>query len=192
MNEELEQVQAAMSGDREAFNLLVQRYQRQAVAVASRMLGNIDDGLEVAQEAFIRAYQALEQLKEPNRFKSWLMRIVVNRALNFRRDRSKYAAVSLSDSYTHDSDDGAVSQEQLIEGDEPMALENLEAAEMADVLQQAIQELPENLRTALILFSLEKLPQKEIADIMKCSLQTVKWNVFEARKRLRVRLKNML
>jgi len=192
VSDELEQVQAAMSGDRDAFNRLVERYQRQAVAVASRMLGNIDDGLEVAQEAFIRAFQALEQLKEPARFKSWLMRIVVNRALNFRRDRSKYAAISLSDSYAPDQDDEAVSQEQLVEGKEPLAQENLEAAEMAEVLQKAIDELPENLRTALILFSLEKLPQKEIADIMKCSLQTVKWNVFEARKRLRVRLKNML
>lgn len=192
MSDELEQVQAAMSGDRDAFNRLVERYQRQAVAVASRMLGNIDDGLEVAQEAFIRAFQALEQLKEPARFKSWLMRIVVNRALNFRRDRSKYATLSLSDSYAPDQDNEAVSQEQLVEGREPLAQENLEAAEMAEVLRKAIDELPENLRTALILFSLEKLPQKEIADIMKCSLQTVKWNVFEARKRLRVRLKNML
>ena len=59
MSDELEQVRAAMSGDRDAFNELVERYQRQAVAVASRMLGNIDDGLEVAQEAFIRAFQAL-------------------------------------------------------------------------------------------------------------------------------------
>lgn len=192
MSDELEQVQAAMSGDRDAFNRLVERYQRQAVAVASRMLGNIDDGLEVAQEAFIRAFQALEQLKEPARFKSWLMRIVVNRALNFRRDRSKYATVSLSDSYASEQDDEAMSQEQLVEGKEPLAQENLEAAEMAEAMQKAIDELPENLRTALILFSLEKLPQKEIADIMKCSLQTVKWNVFEARKRLRVRLKNML
>jgi len=192
VSDELEQVQAAMSGDRDAFNRLVERYQRQAVAVASRMLGNIDDGLEVAQEAFIRAFQALEQLKEPARFKSWLMRIVVNRALNFRRDRSKYATVSLSDSYASEQDDEAMSQEQLVEGKEPLAQENLEAAEMAEAMQKAIDELPENLRTALILFSLEKLPQKEIADIMKCSLQTVKWNVFEARKRLRVRLKNML
>jgi RNA polymerase sigma-70 factor (ECF subfamily) len=192
VNEELEQVKAAMSGDRNAFNILVQRYQRQAVAVASRMLGNIDDGLEVAQEAFIRAFQAMEQLKEPNRFKSWLMRIVVNRALNFRRDRSRYATLSLSETYSQDQGESQISQEQLLEGKEPMAYENLEAVEMADALQKAIDELPENLRTALVLFSLEKLPQKEIADIMKCSLQTVKWNVFEARKRLRARLKHML
>ena len=63
---------------------------------------------------------------------------------------------------------------------------------LAEALQEAIDELPENLRTALILFAVEKLPQKEIAHIMKCSVQMVKWNVFEGRRRLRQRLQKLL
>ena len=184
-------VLAAKKGDRAAFDRLIETYQRQAVAVASRLLNNMDDALEATQDAFVRAYQALDQLQEPGRFKAWLMRIVTNQALNYRRSRSRHRHLSLSDSYGND-DEGSESLDQQMPGSEPSALDVLSADELKGEMQQAIDELPENLRTALLLFCVEQLPQKEIADIMECSIQTVKWNVFEARKRLRIRLKNML
>jgi len=184
-------VRAAKRGDRTAFGALVERYQRQAVAVAGRLLGNLDDGLEVAQDGFLRAYEALAQLKEEDRFGPWLMRIMVNRALNFRRQRGRMTpTISLSDS--GDDDEPRPGPGSTLSGNEPSAYERLAAGEMAKALQEAIDELPENLRAPLLLFAVEKLPQKEIADMLKCSLQTVKWSVFEARRRLRKRLAKML
>ena len=180
-------VEAVLAGDRKAFDVLVERYQRQSVAVTARMLGNIDDAMEAAQEGYIRAYQALGQLKNPARFGPWLMKIMANQALNARRSRRRNPKVSLSQSFGSDSD-GPLP----IASDDPSVTDNLAAGELAEALQKAIADLPENLRMPLLLFSVEKLPQKEIADIMKCSLQTVKWSVFEARRQLRKKLKKML
>ncbi len=182
-------VKSVLAGDREAFDVLVQRYQRQAVAVAARMLGNIDDALEVAQDGFLRAYQAIGQLKNPARFGPWLMKIMTNQALNTRRSRRRDPKISLSQPLGSDNEDHAP---LALASKDPSVTEKLAANELGTALKQAIDELPENLRTPLILFSVEKLPQKEIADIMKCSLQTVKWSVFEARRQLRKRLQKML
>ncbi len=191
LDDEVKWVSAAQAGDRAAFDRLVERYQRQAVAVAARLLSNTDDALEAAQDGFVRAFQALGQLQEPARFKAWLMRIVTNQALNYRRSRARHRLMSLSVTTDGDEDEG-LSLEQQLPDAEPSALEELSARELQGSLQEAIEELPEHLRTALLLFCVEKLPQKEIADIMETSLQTVKWNVFEARRRLRKRLKNIL
>ena len=186
-DDEVKLIEAVLAGDCKAFDVLVERYQRQSVAVAARLLGNIDDAMEAAQEGFIRAYQALGQLKNPARFGPWLMKIMANQALNARRSRRKNPKVSLSQSFDSDSE-GTLP----LACDDPSVTDKLAAGELAEALQKAIAELPENLRTPLVLFSVEKMPQKEIADIMKCSLQTVKWSVFEARRQLRKRLKNML
>lgn len=183
-------VKAARNGDRAAFDALVRLYERQAVAVTTRMLGNLDDGLEAAQEGFIKAYQALDQLKDDNVFKSWLMRIMVNQALNRRRHRARRPALPL-EPIRYDYDDHAGYGADLDSSD-PGPVEQLEGKELALALQQAIDELPEKLRVPLILFSVEKMPQKDIAQMLGTSLQTVKWSVFEARRRLRHKLRNIL
>ena len=183
-------VNAALAGSTEAFDKLVQQYQRRAVAVASRLLKNLDDAMEVAQEGFIRAYQALGQLNDPKRFGPWLLRIVANQALNFRRSHRKDPKISLDQTVSDDED--STSPLMALAGAEPTAQEHVSAQELAGALEKAIAELPENLRDALVMFAVEKLPQKEIADIMGCSLQTVKWSVFEARRRLREKLENWL
>ena len=181
-------VQATLSGNRQAFDKLVVRYQRRAVAVTARLLGNIDDALEVAQNGFLKAYQALAQLKEPEKFGSWLMRIMTNQALNYRRSRSRNRTIRLEENTGDGDDKQQMISDPALTSKEPLAFEQLAASETAQALQEAIDDLPENLRKALLLFAVEKLPQKEIADIMQCSLQTVKWNVFEARRRLKGRL----
>jgi RNA polymerase sigma-70 factor (ECF subfamily) len=191
-DEDAKLVQAALAGEREAFDKLVEQYQRQAVSVALRLVGNVDDALEVAQDGFVRAYQSLSQLKDAKLFGPWLMRIMSNGALNYRRNRSRHGAVSLSESSMQEDGQAGTNLEGQLPGDEPSAYERLAGKEMATALQEAIDELPENLRTALLLFAVEKRPQKEIADMMDCSVQMVKWNVFEARRRLRKRLQKAL
>ena len=107
----------------------------------------------IAQDGFIRAYQALGQLNDPKRFGPWLLRIVANQALNFRRSHRKDPRISL-DQTAGDDENGASPLTSLM-GNEPTAQEHVSAQELAQVLEKAIAELPENLRdhpTAVSMF----------------------------------------
>ena len=188
-DEQAQLVRAAQNGDRRAFEQLVKLYRRRAVAVASRLLGNVEDGLDVAQDGFVKAFISLGQLQQPERFGSWLMRIMVNQALSYRRQRSHQPRLSLSQ-LRADTDD--TSPEAQLPGKEPEGSQYAMARELADALQKAIDELPDKLRTALLLFAIEKLPQKDVAEIMSTTVTMVKWNVFEARRRLRKKLAKLL
>ncbi len=180
-------VLAARRGRQDAFEALVERYQRQATSVAYRLLNNMDDAQEVVQDAFLRAYNKLTTLDDPARFGAWLLRIVSNVALNKRRSRALRRTAPL------ETGEGDEAGEMLHRDPKSLTGEAVASAQdLRDLLERAIADLPELQQRAIVMFCLEQMPQKEIADIMKCSLQTVKWNVFEARKRLRVRLKNML
>ena len=185
-------VRAVCTGRRIAFDELVERYQRRAVSVAYRLLGNLHDALEVCQEAFIRAYRNLDSLEDERRFGSWLLRIVSNLSLNFRRDRAAGGPrVSLDDCIVDDgSSRGAQVADAPYSEDRPGA--GLAASELNAAVQQALAELPEQQRAALVLFSMEQLPQKEVATILECSVEAVKWHVFQARKKLKVRLAELI
>jgi RNA polymerase sigma-70 factor (ECF subfamily) len=186
-----ELVRAARVGQRAAFDELVERFQRRAVSVAYRLLGNLHDALEVCQEAFVRAYRNLGSLEDGRRFGAWLLRIVTNLSLNFRRDRAAGGQrVSLDDCILQEPP----SRQRLADAprsDQRPGAE-LAASELRDVVHAAIARLSEQQRTALVLFSIEQLPQKEVAEIMGCSVEAVKWHVFQARKKLRVQLAEYL
>lgn len=187
-----ELVRRTLAGRRGAFDELIERHQRRAAAVAFRLLGNAHDALEVCQDAFLRAYRSLETLENPERFGTWLLRIVTNQSLNFRRARAAGGRrVSFEDCLL---DDDVAREERISDAphseDRPGA--KFAAAELADIVQRAISELPEQQRTALVLFSIEQLPQKEVASIMGCSVEAVKWHVFQARKKLREQLTEYL
>jgi RNA polymerase sigma-70 factor (ECF subfamily) len=183
-----ELVLLARKGDLAAFDELVRRYQRRATAVAYRLLTNRDDAMEVAQETFLRAYDRLNTLAEPARFGSWLLRILSNLALNRRRARALRRTASL--------DVGAEDEETLganrPDDRTPTPLQQAAGRDMKLFLRDAINELPEAQRQALILFSIEKMPQKQVAEILQCSVEAVKWNVFMARKRLKIILRDLL
>ncbi len=185
-------VRDVCSGIRDAFDELVERYQRRAVSVAYRLLGNLHDALEVCQDAFVRAYRNLDSLEDQRRFGSWLLRIVTNLSLNFRRDRAVGGRrVSLDECIIDDDTSrGMQLPESSAAGNQPGA--ELAAAELREVVQAAIAKLPQQQQTALVLFSIEQLPQKEVASIMECSVEAVKWHVFQARKKLRGELADYL
>src|SRR6266581_1888611 len=90
-------VERANDGDRKAFDELIVRYQRQAVAVSYRLLGNTQDALEVTQDAFLKAFTSLSTLQKPEAFGGWLMRIVSNLSLNYRRSRKTRTSVPLAE-----------------------------------------------------------------------------------------------
>lgn len=182
---ELALVLAAKAGDRAAFGKLAQLYQRQCAAVALRLLGNTHDATELVQDALVKAFKNLDQLQQSERFGPWLMRIVTNLALNFRRGRARRSAISLeqtSGGEDHDGDDLRAS----VEGSELDRPERpLTSAELGDAMQKAIASLPEKQRLALVMFAIEKMPQKDVADVLSCSVEAVKWHVFEARRKLK-------
>lgn len=182
-------VKAVLSGERSAFDELVRLYQRQATSVAYRLLGNMDDALEVVQESFLRSYRNLPSLSQPERFKSWLLRIVANQSLNFRRARALRQGVSLE---YNNEDSGEPSEMNRPDTSAVPAAEEASARELDRKIAAALDELPEKQRTALVLFSMENVPQKEVAQVLGISVEAVKWHVFTARKRLKERLKDFL
>jgi len=181
-------VRASKRGDLTAFEGLVERYQRRATAVAYRLLSNREDAMDVVQDAFLRAYSQLDSLVKPARFGAWLLRIVSNLSLNFRRARALRRTDSL-DAPADDEFRGGMSRP------DPGAVNpaaEASASEVKQRLAEAIERLPNLQRQALVLFAIEKLPQKEIAKMLGSSVEAVKWHVFAARKKLKEQFKDYL
>ena len=188
---EMNLVRRAQGGDADAFADLVRLYQRRAVSVAYRLVGNVEDASDVSQDAFVRAFRCLDQLDDPARFGPWLMRIVSNQSLNFRRSRSSRAAASLDDMIGDPGEARRPATGMKLatdEGDETGPL----PVELHDEISQALATLPDKQRLALVLFSVEGMPQKEVAEVLECSIELVKWNVFQARKKLKDLLQEYL
>ena len=187
-------VNQVLGGDSKAFDELVRRYQRQAVAVSYRLLGNSQDALEVSQDAFLKAYTSLNTLQKPGAFGGWLMRIVSNLSLNYRRSRKIRSQLPLDDvlgptaeAQQHDAPGGS---EWMSRQDSPV--HSLESREMGQRLQEALLQLPEKQRLAIVMFTIEEMPQKEVAEALQCSVEAVKWHVFQGRKKLKELLKEHL
>ncbi len=181
-------VRGAQRGDLRAFDLLVERFQRPATAVAYRLLNHRDDAMEVVQDAFLKAFDKLDTLDSPGRFGPWLMRIVSNLALNRRRSRALRQTISLDAPPRGDSEREWVLPDPAADTPD----ETVSGEELKRKIAAAVAELPETQRQALILFSMAKLPQKDIAKQLGLSVQAVKWHVFSARKKLKDKLAEYL
>jgi RNA polymerase sigma-70 factor (ECF subfamily) len=182
----------ALNGRREAFDQLIARYQRQAVAVAYRLLGNTHDALEVTQDSFLNGYKNLGTLQKPEAFGGWLMRIVSNLSLNFRRARKLRTQLPLDDclgSTGSQETDGAAS-EWMARSDDPARA--VQGHELGEKLRQALQQLPEKQRLAIVMFTIDQMPQKDVAEALGCSVEAVKWHVFQGRKKLKELMKEYL
>lgn len=179
-------VRRTLAGDKKAFDELVVRYQRPAIAVSYRLLGKTDDALEVVQDSFLKAYRSLDSLQKPEAFAGWLMRIVSNLSLNYRRGRKTRQTAPLDEySGTEDRDPQA--------GGDSVDPERVAAGhELGARLEQALDQLPEKQKMAILLFTIEGLPQKQVAETLECSVEAVKWHVFQGRKKLKELLKDVL
>ena len=187
-------VEQVLGGRRASFDVLIRRYQRQAVAVSYRLLGSNHDALEVTQDAFLKAFSSLATLQKPEAFGGWLMRIVSNLSLNYRRSRKTRSAQLPLDDLLGATDagqsDAAGGSDWMAQSGDPVR--RLESEEMGRRLQQALLELPEKQRLAIALFAIEGRPQKEVAETLGCSVEAVKWHVFQGRKKLKDLLKGYL
>jgi RNA polymerase sigma-70 factor (ECF subfamily) len=188
-------VTTCLAGNRKAFDELIRRYQRQAVAVSYRLLGNSQDALEVTQDAFLKAFTSLDTLQKPEAFGGWLMRIVSNLSLNYRRSRKTRTAVPLAEvlaPQTGESTEAHGGGSEWMSSGAADPVRGLEGKELGVKLKQALAQLPEKQRLAIVMFTIDEMPQKEVAETLGCSVEAVKWHVFQGRKKLKEILKEHL
>jgi RNA polymerase sigma-70 factor (ECF subfamily) len=173
---DLELVRRAQRGERGAFDLLVLRYQHKVVKLVARLLRDRTEAEDVAQEAFVKAYRALGSFRGDSAFYTWLYRIAVNTARNAlasRQRRPLQYEAGLSE-----SEQSAV-ESRMRHTDTPEA--NALSEEIHETVNRVIGELPEDLRTAIILREVEGLSYEEIAAAMDCPVGTVRSRIFRAR-----------
>ncbi|MCW5573995.1 MAG: RNA polymerase sigma factor RpoE [Steroidobacteraceae bacterium] len=184
---DLSLVRRVQRGDKGAFDLLVLKYQHKVVKLVMRYVRSPAEAEDIAQEAFIKAYRALPQFRGDSAFYTWLYRISINTAKNAlaARDRSPIE-------YDLDLQDGESSweaQSRLRDPDTPEGLVLTE--EIRQTVNSAIDQLPEDLRTAIVLRELEGLSYEEIATAMECPVGTVRSRIFRAREAIDRRLREV-
>ncbi|OFS88404.1 RNA polymerase sigma factor RpoE [Oligella sp. HMSC05A10] len=181
-------VKRAQAGEKRAFELLVSKYQRRILRLLGRILYNQSDVEDVAQETFLKAYRALPKFRNESAFYTWLYRIAVNTARNHLS--SKQNQLFVSDQL--ESQDGETFSllDNLTDGETPET--HMHNREILEALQAALDDLPEQLRQAIVLRELEGLSYEEIAGVMECPVGTVRSRIFRAREAISERLKSLL
>jgi RNA polymerase sigma-70 factor, ECF subfamily len=181
---ELALVQAAKKGDLEAFSELVKRYDRNIFRIAQHITHNEEDAQDVVQEAFLKAYQNLDQFQGNSKFYTWLVRIAVNEALMKLRRRRTDKTVSIDEDV--ETEEGSMPREVADWGPNPEQL--YRQSELSEILKKTIQGLPPGFRTVFVLRDVEGLSTEETAEMLGLSIPAVKSRLLRARLQLRERL----
>ncbi len=182
-------VERARAGDKRAFELLVEKYWRRLTRLLARMVRDPDEVEDIAQETFIKAYRALPQFRGDAAFYTWLYRIGVNTAKNYLAARGK-AMQTVSDQALPDEDEGV--EERLAVQDISTPESELLSKQVAMAVNEAVEALPEELRTAITLREIEGLSYEEIANLMGCPIGTVRSRIFRAREAIAAKLRPIL
>jgi RNA polymerase sigma-70 factor (ECF subfamily) len=181
-------VDRARGGDLRAYDELVQRYQQRIYATVYHMTSNHEDANDLAQEAFIKAYQALKSFKGGSSFYTWVYRIAVNKTINFLKQRKNRTHMSLNDlDFNAENDPDLVA---LVSDKTPRRDANL--AELQEKLNEAMQRLSDQHRLVVTLHDVQGLSHEEIAKIMDCNIGTVRSRLFYARQQLQGYLSDYL
>ena len=180
-------VERVQRGEKQAFDILVLKYQNKIIQLANRYVHDPDEARDVAQEAFIKAYRALGRFRGDSAFYTWLYRIAINTAKNYLVASGRRPPRSDIDARDAEQYEGATG---LKEYATPERL--LMRDEIQQTIAAAIDELPDDLRTAITLRELEGLSYEEIAQTMECPIGTVRSRIFRARDAIDTRLKPLL
>ena len=184
-------VERTVAGDQRAFELLVIKYQRRIQRLIGRMVRDVDLVDDIAQETFIRAYRALPKFRGEAQFYTWLYRIAVNTSKKFLLEMKRDPTVSQSAFARSDDEDETFSARN-----EPISDETPEtvfaAKEIANVVNEAMMALPEDLRQAITLREIEGMSYEEIAQLMACPIGTVRSRIFRAREAISAKVGPLL
>ncbi|GAA3708439.1 RNA polymerase sigma factor RpoE [Oceanisphaera sediminis] len=180
-------VERVQRGDKNAYNLLVKKYQYKVANLVSRFVSNPGDVPDVTQEAFIKAYRALPGFRGESAFFTWLYRIAVNTAKNYlvaQRRRPPGSDVGIEDAEFYDGGEGLKDQASP----EHLML----SEEIRRAVFETIEVLPEDLKTAITLRELEGMSYEDIAKVMDCPVGTVRSRIFRAREAIDKRVQPLL
>jgi RNA polymerase sigma-70 factor (ECF subfamily) len=181
-------VERVQRGDKAAFDLLVAKYQRKIFRLLSRLIRDQAEVEDIAQEAFIKAYRALPNFRGDSAFYTWLYRIAINTAKNHLVSQGRRAPTTteadIEEAETFDDGD------HLRDLNTPESM--LLTKQVGEAVNRAIDQLPEDLRTAIVLREIEGLSYEEIAESMSCPIGTVRSRIFRAREAIAQELKPVL
>lgn len=175
-------------GDKRAFDLLVLKYQRRVMRLLSRLVRNPTDIEDVAQEAFIKAYRALPNFRGESAFYTWLYRIAINTARNWHVAQTRRPQTV--DGFENEDGETFYQIDNLTDIDTPDAV--LASKQVAETINAAIAELPDELRVAILLREVEGMSYEDIAESMECPIGTVRSRIFRARDAVARKLRPVL
>jgi RNA polymerase sigma-70 factor (ECF subfamily) len=184
-NPQTELVRRAQTGDLEAFERLFEQYQRGVYNLVYQMVRTESDAADLTQDVFLRAWRSLPRLEAPEAFTSWLYRIAANLARNWIRDNTRVRVDSLDAPGAPGDEDSGPREVADYSGDPGSAVQT---RAMQETVHRAIEGLSEDHRMVVTLHHIEGMPVEEIAQIMKCSVGTVKSRLSRAREHLRRKL----
>jgi len=183
-----ELVSRVQAGDKKAFDLLVTKYQRKIMRLLSRMIRNPSEIEDVAQEAFIKAYRALPQFRGDSAFYTWLYRIAINTARNWLA-ANKRAPITPS-GFENEEGETFSESDVLTDGSNPES--EMASRQIAETVNKAINDLPEELRNAIVMREIDGMTYEDIAESMNCPIGTVRSRIFRAREAIALRLRPLL
>jgi RNA polymerase sigma factor RpoE len=181
-------VERAQGGDQRAFDQLVSKYQRKLGRLLSRFIRDPAEVEDVSQEAFIKAYRALPSFRGDSAFYTWLYRIGINTAKNYLVSQGRRAPTSTS--FDAEEAEGFEDAGQLRDINTPESL--LLTKQIGETVNAAMDALPEELRTAIVLREIDGMSYEEIAGMMDCPIGTVRSRIFRAREAVAARLRPLL
>ena len=180
-------VERVQKGDKHAFDLLIDKYQHRIVSLVARYVNDQAEALDVAQEAFIKAYRALGNFRGESAFYTWLYRIAINTAKNWlvaQKRRPPASDIDATDAEQYDADsrlkDKGTPENELLR------------EEIRQTVYSTIAQLPEDLRTAIVLREMEGMSYEEIATTMECPIGTVRSRIFRAREAIDEQLRPLI
>lgn len=182
-----ELISRVKNGEKAAYDLLVLKYQQRIVNLVSRFVRNQSDALDVTQEAFIKAYRALPNFRGESAFYTWLYRIAVNTAKNHLAVQSRRPSGGNHDVSEIEQIEGADALKEQATPESLILKDELQA-----IVLKAIEDLPEDLKTAIMLREIEGLSYEEIAGVMECPIGTVRSRIFRAREAIDNEMKPLL
>lgn len=189
VDEDTELMLRVRDGDREAFRVLIERHQNAVVHFCYRSVGDAWEAEDVAQKVFLQVYKSAARYKPSAKFTTWLFTIARNTTLNELRRRQRHQAESI-DQLSAESSESSGKQFADARADSPS--DELQRRELQDQVQAAIQALPENQRTALVLLRDEEMSYEQIAAVIGCSVSATKSLLFRARETMKRKLHSYL